>query len=166
MVYNMDSETYAQQVATTASNIRPGTNPPYALEDFYLMYPQFGPATDETYVIPQLMTQIYLDLANACIKEVRWHSYWKIGMGLFIAHFCILYIQGMADPNGGAATILKAGQLRGLETSISVSDVSVSTDYNIIANGIDGWANWMATSYGNQLAGIGKMLGKGGICVR
>lgn len=166
MLYNADAEIYAEQVATTASNIKIGTNPPYVIEDFYSMYPQFGHATDGTYVIPQLMTQLYLNLANACIKEARWHSYWQIGMGFFIAHFCTLYVQGMADPNGGAAAILKAGQLRGLETSVSVGDVSVSTDYNIIANGIDGWANWMNTSYGVQLAGIGKMLGKGGICIR
>lgn len=166
MVYKTDSETQAEQVAIAASNIKTGDNPAFVLADFFTMYPQFGAATDGTYIVPTLMTQIYLNLANACIKEARWHSSWKIGMGLFIAHFCTLYVQGMADPNSGAAAILKAGQLRGLETSVSVGDVSVSTDYSIIAGGIDGWANWMTTFYGGQLAGIGKMLGKGGICIR
>jgi hypothetical protein len=166
MIYNTDSERQAEQVAIAASNIKTGTNPPFVLEDFFAIYPQFGPATDGTYIIPTIMTQIYLNLANACIKEARWHSYWEIGMGFFIAHFCTLYVQGMADPDSGAAAILKAGQLKGLETSVSVGDVSVSTDYSIIANGIDGWANWMTTSYGVQLAAIGKMLGKGGMCIR
>lgn len=166
MSYNTESEMYADQVTIAASNIKTGTNPTYVLDDFYSRYPQFGPATDGTYVIPQLMTQLYLDLADNCIKEARWHGYWKLGMSLFIAHFCTLYVQGIADPNSGAAGILKAGQARGLETSVSVGDVSVSTDFSIIASGIDSWANWITTSYGAQLAGIGKLLGKGGICIR
>jgi len=161
-----DSEAYAQQLAITASNIRTGENPPYTLTDFYSVYPQFGPATDLTYVVPQLMAQMYLDLANECIKETRWHSYWKVGMSLFIAHFCTLYVRGIADPNSGAAGILKAGQLVGLETSVSVGDVSVSTDYSLIANGLEAWASWMSTSFGQQFAGIGKMMGKGGMVVR
>jgi hypothetical protein len=152
-------------IVATASNIKTGTNPPYILSDFYSMYPQFGAATDGTYVVPELMAQLYLDLANTCIKEARWHGYWKVGMSLFIAHFCTLYVQGVADPDSGAAGILKAGQARGLETSVSVGDVSVSTDFQIIANGIDGWAVWKSTTYGLQLAGIGRLLGKGGVYV-
>jgi len=152
-------------IISDASNIKTGANPTFTLDDFYGIYPQFGANADGIYVMPQLMTQIYLDLANACIKEVRWHSYWKVGMSLFIAHFCTLYVQGIAEPDSGAAGILKAGQLRGLETSVSVGDVSVSTDYTIIASGIEGWASWKSTSYGLQLAGIGRLLGKGGMYV-
>lgn len=149
----------------TASNIKTGTNPPYVLADFYIMYPQFGPATDGTFVILEIIIRMYLDLANNCIKEATWHGYWKVGMSLFIAHFCTLYVQGIADPDSGAAGILKAGQLRGLETSVSVGDVSASTDYSIIASGIEGWASWKSTSYGLQLAGIGRLLGKGGMYI-
>lgn len=152
-------------IIANASNLKTGTNPPYVLTDFYNIYPQFGPARDGTYAVPQLVTQMYLDLANTCIKEARWHGFWKVGMSLFIAHFCTLYVQGVADPDSGAAGILKAGQSRGLETSVSVGDVSVSTDFSIIANGIDGWAEWKSTTYGLQLAGIGKRVGKGGMYV-
>ena len=104
-------------------------------------------------------------MANAYIKESRWHSSWKVGMSLFIAHFCTIYLQGTADPNSGAAAILKAGQTRGLETSVSVGGVSVSTDYSAIVSDIDGWAGWKSTIYGVQLATLGGMLGKGGMCV-
>lgn len=161
-----DSETYARQLAAEASNIRTGDNPLFTIEDFYSIYPQFGPATDSTYVIPQIIVQMYLDLANATIKETRWHSYWKIGMSLFIAHFCTLYVRGVANPDSKEAGILKAGQLVGLETSVGVGDVSVSTDYSIIANGLETWASWVSTSYGLQFASIGKMMGKGGMIVR
>lgn len=152
-------------IIATASNIKTGTNPPYVLNDFYDIYPQFGPAADETYVVPQIITQMYLDLANNCIKEARWHGYWKVGMSLFIAHFCTLYVQGIADPDSGAAGILKAGKARGLETSVSVGDVSVSTDFSIIAAGIEGWAGFKTTKYGIDLAGIGRLLGRGGMYI-
>jgi hypothetical protein len=148
-----------------ASNVKSGTNPSFTLADFYLIYPQFGVDAEGIYVVPQVIAQMYLDLANACIKESRWHASWKIGMSLFIAHFCTLYLQGTADVDSRAAGVLKAGQAQGLQTSISVGDVSISTDYNVIANGIDGWAGWKLTSYGQQLASIGRLLGKGGMYV-
>lgn len=153
-------------IIATASNLKAGTNPPYTLEDFYSVYPQFGPATDEvTYAVPQVITQMYLDLANTCIKEARWHGFWKVGLSLFIAHFCTVYLQGTADSSSGAAGVLKAGQAQGLQSSVSVGDVSISTNYSVIANGIDGWAGWKLTSYGQQLAAIGRLVGKGGMYV-
>lgn len=148
-----------------ASNIKTGTNPPFTLEDFYLMYPQFGPDDSGNYVIPQSVAQMYLDLADASIKEVRWHSRWRIGMALFTAHFCHLHMQSTADPNSGAAGILEAGQARGLDTSMSVDGVSVTTDYGAIADSVSGWASWRSTAYGQQLASMGKLIAKGGIFV-
>lgn len=165
MSYNTDSETYAQQVIASASNIKTGTNPSFTLEDFYIQYKQFKPNSNGEFIVPEIVMQMYLNLADASIKEARWHSSWQLAMGWFIAHFLTLYVQGMADPNSGAAGVLKAGQAKGLNTSKSAGDVSASTDYSIIANGIDGWANWMSTSYGIQLATIGKFVGKGGMAI-
>ncbi len=152
-------------IIASASNIRQGDNPPFSLEDFLEMYPQFKADTSGNYVVPKFMIEKYLKTANACIKENKWHSYWEIGMGLFIAHFCTIYLQGISDPNGGAAGVIEAGKTRGLDTSVSVGDVSVSTDYSITANNIDGWAGWSLTTFGQQLASIGKLKGKGGMLV-
>jgi hypothetical protein len=164
-MYNTDSEVYAEQVIASASNIRTGDNPAFTLDDFYAQYKQFGPNSNGEFIVSEIVMQMYLNLADASIKQSRWHSSWELAMGWFMAHFLTLYVQGMADPNSGAAGVLRAGQAKGLDTSKSVGDVSVSTDYNLIASGIDGWANWMLTSYGVQLATIGKFIGKGGICV-
>lgn len=152
-------------IMNTASNLKTGTNPPFTLADFFKLYPQFGPDKDNNYIVPEIITQMYLDLANSCVKESRWHSYWKVGMGFFIAHFCTLYLQGVADPNSGAAAVLDAGKAKGLDTSISIGDVSVSTDYSVIASGIEGWAGWKLTTYGQQLATIGRLVGKGGMYI-
>lgn len=148
-----------------ASNIRTGSNPAFLLSDFLAIYPQFGPDSNGVDMVPKLIIQMFIDLADACINEARWHSYWKMGMGWFIAHFCTLYLQGLADPNGGAAAAMAAGQAKGLNTSESVGDVSVSMDYNQIGQDLEGWAAWKLTIYGQQLATIGKLVGKGGMYV-
>ncbi|MFC3768367.1 DUF4054 domain-containing protein [Paenibacillus sp. GCM10012303] len=148
-----------------ASNIKRGPNPPFALTDLYDVYPQFGPDGNGNYVVPVIVMQMYLDLANVSILVSRWHSYWRAAMCWFIAHFCTLYLQSVADPNGGAAGAIAAGQAKGLNTSESVGDVSVSMDYNTIAQDLDGWAAWKLTIYGQQLATIGKLVGKGGMYV-
>ncbi|USG65168.1 DUF4054 domain-containing protein [Brevibacillus ruminantium] len=157
--------TSVSDIIGIASNIRTGSNPPFTFEDFIAVYPQFGPDDTGKTVIAQPIVQMYIDLANACILQARWHSYWKVAMGWFVAHFCTLYLQGTADPNSGAAGVLKAGQTRGLATSKSVGDVSVSIDYSLIAQDLDGWAAWKLTIYGQQLATIGRLVGKGGMYV-
>lgn len=164
-MYNTDSEIYASQIISNASNIKSGDNPSFTLTDLYIQYPQFGQDSNGNYIVPQEVQTLYLNLAHASIKEARWHTSWELAMGWFIAHFLTLYIRGMADPNSGAAGVLQAGQAKGLDVSKSVGDVSVSTDYSLIASGIDGWANWLLTSYGTQLATIGKFMGKGGMVV-
>ncbi|MEK8128669.1 DUF4054 domain-containing protein [Paenibacillus filicis] len=148
-----------------ASNIRVGTNPPYSIDEFLQVYPQFGKDSSGKEVVPEFMIHMYTDLANASIQEARWHSYWRVAMGWFIAHFLTLYLQGLADPDGGAAAVMAAGQAKGLNTSESVGDVSVSMDYSQIGQDLDGWAAWKLTIYGQQLATVGKLMGKGGMYI-
>ncbi|MGD8188566.1 DUF4054 domain-containing protein [Brevibacillus ginsengisoli] len=160
-----DGNMSASGIIGVASNVKTGSNPAFTFDDFIAIYPQFGPNTDGAYIITQPIVEMYIALADASIKETRWHSYWKVAMGWFVAHFCTLYLQGVADPNSGAAGVLKAGQTRGLPTSKSAGDVSVSTDYSSIAQDLDGWAAWKLTLYGQQLATIGRIVGKGGMYV-
>ncbi|RXI46085.1 DUF4054 domain-containing protein [Clostridium tetani] len=148
----------------SASNIKAGTNLKFTLDDFYEVYPQFGKDSQDNYVVPKVVVEMYLDMSHACIKENRWHKQWKFGMCLFIAHFCTLYLQGIASADGGVKGILEAGKSKGLDTSISVGDVSVSTDYSTTTN-INGWTGWSLTSYGQQLISIGKLVGKGGMYI-
>lgn len=152
-------------IVGSASNIKASTNPPFTLDNFYEVYPQFGKNKEGNYAVPTIVSEMYLDMANSCIKESRWHNHWKFGMCLFIAHFCTLYLQGLADVNGGIAGIVEAGKAKGVDTSISVGDVSVSTDYSIVTSDLNGWNGWSLTTYGQQLITLGRLLGKGGMYV-
>lgn len=149
-----------------ASNLKPGTNPPFTLDDFYSIYPQFGKDYEGNQAVPEFMIESYLDMANSCIKQSRWHKSWRVGMSLYIAHFCTLYIQSISDVESGAGGIIEAGKTKGLDTSVSVGSVSVSTDYSLMTSNISGYTGWQLTSYGQQLIQLARLYGKGGMMVR
>jgi len=172
MIYNADSELYAEQVAANASNIRTGTNPLYQVSDFLSVYPQFGTSTPIApqivgiQVVPTMVMQLYIDLADASVKQSRWHTAWPIAMSLFVAHFCTLWLRGTASVDDSKDTIIDAGYTEGIITSSSVDGVSYSMDIASASNDLEGYAAWKSTSYGIQLATFAKMYGKGGMGVR
>lgn len=172
-MYSYDSG--SESIIAAASNLRTGDNPPYTITDFYTLYPAYGPretppeppATESktTYLIDPSIVEMYIGLADSVVKESRWRKMWKLAMGLFVAHFLTLYLQSMTGENSKAAKVVAAGQTRGLMSSKSVGDVSVSYDYSAIAQGLDGWAAWNLTTFGQQYATLAKMVGKGGMYV-
>ena len=148
-------------IQANASNVKDGTNPPFVLSDFTGFYPQFGGLQE----LPDLILEQFIGLANAYINIDRWKNSWKLGMCLFVAHFSTLYLQTFADANATANQVMAAAQAKGLITSKSVGDVSVSYDFSSAVNGLDGWANWTSTAFGIQLASLAKILGKGNMWV-
>lgn len=150
-----------EAIISNASNIITGTNPLYTTDDFFTVYPQYGPDTSGNYLVPLTILQMYINLANACLSQARYQDSWQLCMGFFVAHFATLFLQGTASAGSPAGAVLEAGKAQGLITSESVGDVSDSIDYNAIANDLNGWAAFKLTVYGQQLATIGKLLGKG-----
>lgn len=124
--------------------------------DFLAFYPQFSGNIDSS-----ILTE-FVNLANATVTPQRWQNAWKIGICLFIAHFCTLYLQSLGGTSPTATQVVSAGQARGLLSSKSVGDVSAGYDYSAIASDLNGWAMWKATIYGQQFATMAKSLVKAG----
>jgi hypothetical protein len=150
-------------VIAAASNLRREGNPEYTAADFLALYPQFGETDAGQRVVPEANLGMYLEFAHACLQSERWKSAWKMAVGLFVAHWCTLYLMSAADPNGGAAGVLAHGQTQGLVASKSVGDVSVSYDFSAATQDLSGWASWTQTAFGAQLATLAKVVGKGGM---
>jgi hypothetical protein len=75
-----------------ASNVRLGSNPAYTTQDFYQ-----SPWGAQFYVIvPDIIVQQFLNMANCSVLQCRWHELWEMGMALFIAHFCTNYLEVLA----------------------------------------------------------------------
>ena len=150
----------------SGSNLRTGSNPAYAVSDFVTFYPQFGTNDSGVYVVPQTVIQAFIDLAQASIQQARWRNQWQFGMGLFVAHYCTLYLQTLADPNSGAQQVWDAGRARGVILSESAGGVSVSYDPNLAGRDqpdMKGWGAYHLTEFGQQLITIGRLVGKGGM---
>lgn len=146
-------------IIAAATNIRGGDNPNYTAETFLALYPQFKGK------VPEAFLEMYAGLASASLSYRRYYDAWEMVMGLFIAHFCTLYLQTAAEPESTAAEILGAGELRGLQTSKSAGGVTYSYDYNTALSGLEEWGGWTATAYGAQFAALAKLYGKGGMVI-
>ncbi|MDU4960192.1 MAG: DUF4054 domain-containing protein [Sporomusaceae bacterium] len=163
------------RIIAAASNLRSGDNPPYTIEDFYALYPAYAPREtpspdpemppETAYLVDPGIVGMYISLAAAVVKESRWRRHWKLAIGLFVAHFLTLYLQSLTDTGSTAAQVVAAGQTRGLVASKAVGDVSVSYDFSTVAQGLDGWAAWNLTTFGQQYATLARMIGKGGMYV-
>lgn len=155
MYYFGQPTTNVTQVISDASSIRTGVNPSYAVADFLTVYPQFNA------IVPAPIIQLYIDLADASIKEARWHKAWKIATGLFVAHWCTLWIRNSAKPADGKDTIVQAGQTQGIVITESVDGVSYTMDINTAMEDLKGYGMWKTTDFGAQLATLSSSYGKG-----
>jgi hypothetical protein len=142
-----------------ASNIIGGDNPVYGRDDFLKWYPQF------TNSVPAFIMDQFVAMGNAVVKYNRWNAMWEHAIGLFVAHFATLYLQSMGDPSSSAAQVVSAATTRGLQTSKSIGDVSVSYDVGGLTRDLQGWASWTTTTFGTQYATLARMVTKGGMYV-
>ena len=151
-----------------ASNIRTGDNPPYTSEDFLNAYPQFGKKDEVTRqpIIPTVVLNAWIKMANASISKARYHDAWELCMGLFIAHFLTLYLQTMASPNDPVGKIINSGLAKGMVASKSASDLSISYDFSIISGQeFAGWGTYKLTAFGQQFITLARMYSMGGMVV-
>lgn len=155
-------------IIARASNIRVGDNPPYTSEDFLAAYPQFGKKDPKTLqpIIPTVVLEAWVKMANASISKARYHDAWELCMGLFIAHFLTLYLQSTASPDDPTSKIVNAGLAKGLVASKSASDLSISYDFSIIqGQEFAGWGTYKLTAFGQQFITMARMFSMGGMVV-
>lgn len=163
--YQNDSHAYPAvinpaPIISGASNMKGGDNPSFTSDDFLRFYKNF-----QGLVEADILEQ-FIAMADAVVKEKRWRAMWMTGMRLFIAHFLVLYLETQnTDCSAGASQVIGAAKSRGLQTSKSVGDVSVSYDFSHINQDLKGWASWGLTQYGQQFVTHARMLGKGGFVV-
>jgi hypothetical protein len=155
----------AAQIIAGASNIRAGENPSFTSADFKLYYPHFWDTNGNPYV-PQAVMDMYIGFANSIVNIARYHESWQVCLCLVIAHFLLLYMRTVTpNPDGGAAAVIKAAETRGLVASKTVDGVSVSYDYSVALDDLDGWADWKTTEYGIQFLTLAKAYNLGGMRV-
>ncbi len=145
-------------IVSQASNIKKEEHPEYTKETFLLLYPQFRG------VLPDAALDMYVDLGLSCVNYKRFNRMWKAAIGLFIAHFCTLYLQSMQPEGADASQVLASASSAGMVTSESADGVSYSRDGSAL-NDLNGWAAFKMTTFGVQFATMAKLVGRGGMYV-
>lgn len=148
-----------------ASNVVHGENPPFTICDFLSVYPHFANILSDETTFPPAFIEMYIQFANDCVSYKRWGNQWKLGMCLFLAHFFTIYLQSLFPENATAQEIMSYGQSKGLISSKSVGDVSVSYDFGAAVQGVESWGQFNTTAYGLQFANLAKLLGKAGMYI-
>ena len=146
------------RIVSQASNIKKEEHPEYTKETFLLLYPQFRG------VLPDAALDMYVDLGLSCVNYKRFNRMWKAAIGLFIAHFCTLYLQSMQPEGTDASQVLASASSAGMVTSESADGVSYSRDGSA-RNDRNGWAAFKMTTFGVQFATMAKLVGRGGMYV-
>jgi hypothetical protein len=158
MFYNQDRSVLGLRSA--ASNLVNSENPPYTATDFTMFYPQFANQ------LPEPVLTTFITMAQATVKQERWKSYWHEGMANFIGHHAIQWMErrtGNTTPT--RAEVIGAGKAKGIQSSKSVGDVSVSYDVATSTKGLEGYADFMTTEYGRSYVDRLKPLTRGGMYV-
>jgi Protein of unknown function (DUF4054) len=108
--------------------------------------------------IPFVVQRAYLALALACLVQARWQDTWQLGISLFVAHWLTLWARTDAGSNPSASQIASQGLTFGILVSKAVGSVSAS--YQPVG-GLENWAAWNLTVYGQQLATLARIIGSG-----
>jgi hypothetical protein len=143
-----------------ATGLYPNSNPPYAISDFLAVYPQFGTSSTGTQVIPTTIIQNFINMATSSLNQARWQDLWMMGMPLYVAHFCSLYLQTMASADDATAVIRERGTAVGFTTEEHAKDMSVTKTYAGAQKGSQP-SNWELTAFGQQLKSLSTMVGMG-----
>lgn len=147
-------------IIASASNIRTGGNPEYTAEDFLAAYPQFGGGT-----VPEVVIRAWVNMAHASLYKNHYHDAWELCMGLYIAHWLTLYLQTAGGADDPVQKKISAGLAKGLQSSKSAGDISVSYDFGSINEDFAGWGTYKLTAYGQQFLTLARMYAIGGMVV-
>ena len=155
-----------------ASNIVSDNKTEYTKEMFLTDFPQFSKKVideetkEETIVplVPESILTMFINMANDAIQEERWFTQWRYGMGLYIAHYSVLYLQTYEEPTEKDNTnkVVANAKVYGAVASGSHGDQSIAYDNSAVTQDTVSYGTWNATVYGKQLVTIAKLLGKGG----
>ena len=109
--------------------------------------------------VPQLVLQMYINLASASLRFNRWLDYWPMGMSLFVAHFCTLYLRSEGNVGTTAGAIAVSGLEKGVTVSKAAGDVSMTS--KPMLDDLESFGSWTLTAYGSQLATLSREIGFG-----
>lgn len=159
---------FAGARAAAANIPQAGERGNYTAEMFQQDFPQFfsppkdGPSAP---LLPESMLAQFIQQANESVLPSRWGSLWRYAAGLYVAHFCTIYLKTYSPGSESGAQAAAVGSLVGVVKSSGMGDGSVSYDNAAITAGTEKWGAWNATQYGQMFVTLARQVGIGGMYV-
>jgi hypothetical protein len=154
-----------ERIKALASNIVDGVEGAYTVAMFYQDYPQFKKINTETGFVPDSIMNVFIQMVNSTVSPDRWGEAWRLGAGLFVAHYVTMYLRqnnGNTDGSANAQKAAESGALVGVVSSASLGDASVSYDTSSATQATQNWGQWNLTTYGQQYASLARVFVIGG----
>lgn len=165
MDYSWLSKPQFYGVRGTAANIGTGQGN-YTAEMFQEMFPQFYTAGTEenpaVCLVPPVMLDLFISMANASILPSQWGALWQYAAGLYVAHYSALYLRTYAESSATPSQAAASGALVGVVASAKLGSDSVSYDTDALTKATENWGDLNATQYGQLLATQARLIGMGG----
>lgn len=166
---------YFQAAKAAAAHMpQPGEHGNYTPEIFSEDFPQFrrvsppeseGEEEKEESLVPEGILQSFIGQANESVLPSRWGGMWRYAAGLYVAHFCALYLKTYAPSSESAGQVAGNSAQVGVVKTATMGDTSISYDNSAITAGTEKWGAWNATQYGLQLVTMARQVGLGGVYV-
>jgi Protein of unknown function (DUF4054) len=116
-------------------------------------FPEFS----DTSKFSDAMLTTWIAASIRQVDEERWADSAVLGAELCAAHFIVLAARDQAQAVAGGLP----GAVTGIQTSKSVSDVSVSYDVGSVLAADAG--HWNSTTYGIRFSRLQRLFGAGGV---
>lgn len=144
-----------------ASGVAPSERGAYTVEMFKSDFPQFTGENGAS-LVPAGMLDNFIARVNDTILPGRWGVDWRYAAGLFMAHYCAMYLKTYAPSSGSTTAAANGADQVGIVKSATMGDTSVSYDASAITAGTEKWGAWNATVYGSQLITMARLAGIAG----
>ena len=141
-----------------ASGVAHGAKGNYTPELFLTDFSQFKDSNGAS-LVPGTMLGQFVNMANDSIFPDAWGSSYQYAAGLFVAHYCALYLQTYATSNASGSAAAGSAENLGTVKTAQMGDTSVSYDNSAVTAGTEKWGTWNATKYGAQLSTMARGLG-------
>lgn len=154
-------------IASAANMPAPGERGTYTKDMFGSDFPQFTEAGSEPKksLVPDAILNLFVENANESILSSRYGTIWRYAAGLYVAHFCTLYLKTYSEGSVSTSLAAAKGQQTGLVKEAAMGDTTISYDNEAVTAAMAKWGSWNATQYGQQLVTMARMIGMGGMYV-
>jgi hypothetical protein len=113
-------------------------------------------------LLPLGVIMVYIALASASLVYTRWQEAWPVAMSLYVAHFCTLWLRSDGQQACQAGSAAASGLAQGITVSRTAGPVTKGSQPT---PGLEAWASWNETTYGQQFVTMAKVVGAGPLLI-